>query len=176
MGRWRFPFPRPSKINSAACGRAQRASASPIEGSGQARPGGSTTCSTSWAMPRTSSSRATMTASRSDVVAEESALQHFTVAAVQRAFDADLVEVVPRSIETDLRWMPPSPAPEPGSLDEVRAFLAWLYAECAGLVETRAFPSKDRRFWRFDQWRALGRYLDIARTTEDVFFGVSTRW
>lgn len=87
-------------------------------------------------------------------------------------FDAAVVAITPRTFDSDLQWLPPRPAPAP---DSIERFLGWLFDGTEGLIETRALPSRERLFWRHDQLRALARYADIARTREDLYFGVSTR-
>ena len=100
---------------------------------------------------------------------------HVFVAEVHRVFNGEDVGVTPRTLLSDVRWLPVPPRPDLGSLAGARYFLRWLFAGCNGLIETRCLPSKECRFWGLDQMRDLGRYLDTARTSEDVYFGVATR-
>jgi hypothetical protein len=100
---------------------------------------------------------------------------HVFVAEVHRVFNGENVGVTPRTLLSDVRWLPVPPRPDLGALDGTRYFLRWLFAGCDGLIETRCLPSKERRFWGLDQMRDLGRYIDIARTSENVYFGIATR-
>ena len=55
------------------------------------------------------------------------------------------------------------------------AFFSALFAQCAGVIELRAFPSKARCFAGLGDGTRGGQFIRQRSAKEDVYLGVATR-
>jgi hypothetical protein len=69
--------------------------------------------------------------------------------------------------------MSQSPAAGPGVTRS--AFFSALFAQCAGVIELRAFPSKARCFAGLGDGTRGGQFIAQRSAEEDVYLGVATR-